>query len=57
MLDAAVDVSQAGLNLPFISWHKPPGEPGELDLTLELDDGRPKSFEAIQIRAGTLRSG
>lgn len=54
MLDAAVDLTQAELNLPFISWHKPPGEPGDMDLTLELDDGRPKSFKAIQVRAGTL---
>ena len=54
LLDAEVDLARAELSLPFISWYKPPGEPGDIALTLKLDHGKPESFEAVQVRAGTL---
>jgi hypothetical protein len=53
-LEAAMTLDRAGLSLPFLSWQKPPGTPGNLRLVLALEDDKVAGLETIELNAGSL---
>ncbi len=53
-LDLKLDLGASDLHLPFLSWSKPAGEPGEARLGLDLENDRPRAIPQFEVRAGTL---
>jgi hypothetical protein len=54
VLEAAMTLDRAGLSLPFLSWQKPPGTPGDLRLVLAIADDKVTDLETIELNAGQL---
>lgn len=54
MVNAALNLEETALVLPFLGWRKAAGEPGEAHGTLQLVDNRPTTLRDMDIAAGTL---
>ncbi len=54
-LKAAVNLAEATLDVPAISWSKEPGQPGEAHFEANLVDDRIVSYKNILVRAGALQ--
>ena len=53
-LFAAVDLTQAGINLPVLNWAKLPSEQGQASAAFHFDKGNLKEVDKISIDAGGL---
>jgi hypothetical protein len=52
VVNATVNLNEAGLKVPFAGWSKPPGEPGTASASLRLDDGEPIGLDSFSLDAG-----
>jgi len=53
-IGASLDLGSAEIDLPFIAWSKPAGEPGTAELVVELEGERAAAIPSIAVTAGTL---
>lgn len=53
-VQAALNLQETRLVLPFLGWQKALGEPGVARGMLQLEDGRPVTMQQFEITAGTL---
>ena len=55
-LFAAVDLSQAGINLPILNWAKIPSETGQASAAFLFKNGYLNQIDKISVDAGSLRA-
>lgn len=53
-LDLGFDLKEGIIDLPFIKWRKPAGQPGEGALTLQMAGDKPVAMPSFKLSAGDL---
>lgn len=55
-LDLGFDLKEGVIDLPFIKWKKPAGQPGQGSLSLQMANDKPVAMPAFSLAAGDLKA-